>query len=158
MDKYINTLLREGCIQTLFVTWKWLKLRGLKNPQTIHKKSGNYLEIIYSRSCPNTIRLNPKIIFMHGNPEEPVLPPVGSPGVPPDPVLLTSTWISPPSNHGDLVVDDGMLDLLRVYPPGVAVKSVRRVDSATWKRRLKHNFMYPSIIAKTKTFVKTVFF
>ena len=101
---------------------------------------------------------------MHSDPEEPVLPPVGSPGVPPDPVLLTSTWISSPSNHGDLVIDDGMLDLLRVYPPGVAVKSVRRVYSTTWKRILKVNVIYVTLLhCKNKKFspfqifVKTVF-
>ena len=70
---------------------------------------------------------------MHGDPEEPVLAPVGAPRVAPDPVLLPT--LLPPPHHRDLVVDDGVADLLRVDPSGVLFKRVSDVDSTTYSRR-----------------------
>ena len=56
--------------------------------------------------------------------EEAVFSPVGSPGVPSDPVVLASLFIGAPSNNRDFVINHGERQVLRVDATGVFFKVV----------------------------------
>ena len=61
-----------------------------------------------------TVGLDAEVVAVHGHVEEAVVAPVGTPGVATDPVLLASGGVLAVTNDGDLVVDHGEADVLRV--------------------------------------------
>jgi len=77
------------------------------------------------------VKLNSKVIDVHGHFEESVLSPVGSPGVSSDPVLLFRVFVVAVSDNRDFVIEFNVIKVLGVDASSVILlKVISCLDSA----------------------------
>lgn len=132
-----------------YVTFKSLFIKNAETPcthSTEHSKAGckNILSLenldksighCISGFCEgghggDAVGFDSKVILMHFHPEEPVLAPVGTPGVAAHPEFGFRGLIKAPADHRDFVVDPGPIVLLGVDAALVGVKALGGIDTA----------------------------